>query len=163
MTAPSTASILGRRTLGQVPAADYVDWAVGQLVAGLDSPTLRILAGLDARVTWFEAEDLFHRSLVELGVPLPDRATAVRGLACEIARDLLEGRVTLADGVRALQRLYGAAEHADYGAWLQLDEALHDLRFRTSQRADGVGTGEELEAEAHRLAREMLDRAQGET
>src|SRR5215208_5660475 len=124
----STKAIFGKRALYQLPAGDYVDWAGEMLVQGYDSYSLRILAGLERSASTFEAEDYFLRSAKELGISIPDSEAAVRAYACEIARQIVEGRLTGQEGVRALYRICLATEYdRDYLIWLELDDALDSL------------------------------------
>lgn len=57
---------------------EYVEWAVQAIVDGIDSPSLRILAGLPHLVIPSEAEHYFQRTLSELGVPLISGEEAIR-------------------------------------------------------------------------------------
>jgi hypothetical protein len=55
-----------------------VDAAVAALVAGLDSPALRELAGLYGDEEWSAVDALVLAAAHELGLPRPSMATAVR-------------------------------------------------------------------------------------
>ena len=124
----STTAIFGKRALYQLPASDYVDWAVEMLTEGYDSYSLRILAGLERTGSAFEAEDYFLRSARELGLSIPDSRMAVRAYACEIAQEVIAGHLTGQEGVRALYRICLATEYdRDYLIWLKLDDALDNL------------------------------------
>jgi hypothetical protein len=96
------AAMFGKRALRQLSSGDYVEWAGDMLVQGYDSHSLRILAGLDKFASTFEAEGYFLRSLKELNLSLPDSGGAIRAYACEIARRMIEGKITGREGVRAL-------------------------------------------------------------
>jgi hypothetical protein len=124
----STRAIFGKRALYPLPASEYADWAGEMLARGHDSYSLRILAGLDSFTSAFEAEDYFLRSARELGLRIPDPAEAVRAYACEIAREMLEGRLDAREGVRALYRISLDTDYGrEYVVWLQLDDALDSL------------------------------------
>jgi hypothetical protein len=124
----STKAIFGKRALYQLPSSDYIDWAGEMLVQGYDSYSLRILAGLECLASTFESEDYFLRASTELGLSIPDSGAAVRAYACEIAQQIVEGKVTAQDGVRALYRICLATEYdRDYLIWLELDDALDSL------------------------------------
>ncbi|MCA1617990.1 MAG: hypothetical protein LC795_01460 [Acidobacteria bacterium] len=124
----STRALFGKRALYQLPASDYVDWAVEMLAQGSDSYSLRILAGLGPSTSSFEAEGYFLRSARELGLRIPDSAGAVRAYACEIARELVEGRLDAREAVRALYRIcLGTEYEREYIIWLRLDDALDSL------------------------------------
>ena len=121
-------SIFGKRALQQLSADDYAAWAVEMLAHGYDSRSLRILAGLDKFASTFEAENYFARSLAELNLTPPDSDTAIRAYACEIARQIIEDKITAKDGVRALYSICIATEFAgEFIVWCELDEALETL------------------------------------
>jgi hypothetical protein len=50
-------------------SSDVIDAACQALVDGLDSPTLRELAGASPRDRWADVRELFDRTLDELGIP----------------------------------------------------------------------------------------------
>src|SRR5262245_61005665 len=106
------AAMFGRRALGQLSSEDYTDWAGEMLVLGYDSPSLRILAGLDKFVSTFEAEDYFLKSVKELDLNLPDPDTAVRAYACEIARRVVDEVIPAQVGVRWLFQICIATDYA---------------------------------------------------
>ncbi|HEU4836787.1 MAG TPA: hypothetical protein VFS90_20300 [Pyrinomonadaceae bacterium] len=121
-------AIFGQRALQQLSADDYAAWAGEMLVQGYDSRSLRILAGLDKFASTFEAENYFARSLAELNLTPPDSDTAIRAYACEIARQIIEDKITAQDGVRALFQICIATDYAaDFIIWLELDDALDSL------------------------------------
>jgi hypothetical protein len=120
--------IFGKRALQQVSADDYAAWAGEMLVQGYDSRSLRILAGLDRSTRTFEAEGYFDRSIAELNLTPPDPDAAIRTYACEIARQIIEDKITARDGVRALVSICIATGCArDFIIWLELDEAFESL------------------------------------
>lgn len=95
---------------------------------GLDSHHLRILAGLDNSTSLFEAEERFLRCSKELEITTPEPETAIRAYACEIAQQLIEGRLTGREGVRALYQICRANEYdPDFLIWYYLDEAFDYL------------------------------------
>jgi hypothetical protein len=80
--------------------------ATDALVEGLDTPTLRILAGEPSIMfAEFDNRDLFRKVLEELGrEPLP-REEALWQLIRFRCWDILQGRVTPIDGARRIERL----------------------------------------------------------
>lgn len=60
--------LLWRRAHGERSSDKLVDWAAGALAGGLDSPHLRILAGLTAPHCWSEIEDCFSQVLQDFGL-----------------------------------------------------------------------------------------------
>lgn len=60
--------LLWRRAHGERSSDKLVEWATGALVGGLDSPHLRILAGLAAPHNWSEVEACFSQVLDDFGL-----------------------------------------------------------------------------------------------
>jgi hypothetical protein len=121
-------SIFGRKAFQQLLSDDYVDWAGEMLVDGCDSHSLRILAGLDRRGSAFEAEHYFTRALKELNLNSPDPDIAVRAYGCEIARQIIEDKITAQDGVRKLYQICIGTDYSrDFMGWYELDDILDSL------------------------------------
>ena len=72
---------------------DAAEWATDQLARGVDTPHLRQLAGETGNEDRAEIEDLFDRTLRELGVTPPPRDQAIYLHACFLAQDYLAGRL----------------------------------------------------------------------
>ncbi len=87
-------AFFARRALHEVSAEDLVGWAVEMLGAGQDTPSLRILAGLDLErpLDSEEVERYFQKALIELGVPEPDPGEALLRYARLLVVETLEGR-----------------------------------------------------------------------
>jgi len=89
---------------------------------------LRILAGLDKRATAFEAEHYFARVLKELNLNPPAPHAAGRAYGCEIARQMMEDKITAQDCVRKLSRLCVSTNYdRDFMIWYELDDILDTL------------------------------------
>ena len=67
----TTEVIAAMRRLNRDVDGQWVEWAVRSLVAGDDTPSLRVLAGESAPFNQFEMGALVDRTLDELHVPLP--------------------------------------------------------------------------------------------
>ncbi|HET9929269.1 MAG TPA: hypothetical protein VFQ35_01220 [Polyangiaceae bacterium] len=67
-----------RRSLGEAVADDYVAWALERLTAGADTPSLRILAGLNTRLESDDVEPYFRKTCDELALAPPPVETSVR-------------------------------------------------------------------------------------
>ena len=123
-------AIFGEKALHYLSTSDYVDWAGEMLVQGYDSYSLRILAGLDRVASSFEAEDYFLRSVKEMGLNIPDSKIAIRAYACAIAQQIIDGKLSGQQGVRALYKICIATEYErDFMVWFELDDALDNLLY----------------------------------
>lgn len=80
------------------------DIATEALVAGCDSLSLRLLAGL-TQVEAEEARTLLKKALLELHLSIPDARQAVSLLARDVARDILQGTSSPYEGAKEISDL----------------------------------------------------------
>ena len=90
-----TAYAASDRTSDQLP-----DIAMIALEEGLDTPSLRILAGMSKNDNPFEIEKYFKHTLEELRVQLPDDREAAVGYAVLITDQILSGDEDVIIGAR---------------------------------------------------------------
>ena len=123
----TTPALFFARATNRLFASEYVEWAISMLEQDFDSPSLRILAGLDGS-SLFEADDYFRRVLRELHIPEPDSEASMRAYACDLATRFVAGTLDAKNGVRQLYRMCLAADCAkDFIVWFYLDDALDDI------------------------------------
>jgi hypothetical protein len=65
----TTIQILARRARELACGMECVDWAIGLVEQGYDSPSLRMLSGLSPPLNHFEVADLRERVLADLSPP----------------------------------------------------------------------------------------------
>lgn len=123
----TTPALFFARATNRLFASEYVEWAISMLERDFDSPSLRILAGLDGS-SLFEADDFFRRVLRELHIPEPDFDTSVRAYACDLCQRIIAGTLDPKDGVRQLYKTCLATNYAsDFMVWLYLDDGLDSI------------------------------------
>lgn len=96
-----------RMVNGELRSEELPQLATDALIRGLDTPSLRVLAGqnpADVR----DSADLFRRALDELGVSLPAHDEAAWSLARMTAQGIVDGAVSPAVGANAI---WGSAYH----------------------------------------------------
>ena len=76
---------------GNAQSEMLIDAATSALVEGLDSPSLRALAGLLVRDAPYDGQRLAERALDELGLLLADSRAASRAVARSWSRAILDG------------------------------------------------------------------------
>jgi hypothetical protein len=147
--------ILADREMGRSAGEEVVAWAEGALAAGLDSPSLRILAGLTIPQNEFEVDRYLNAVATEVGLALPKGTDLLSVRALHIAEDILSGTVTARFGA---QRLYEIARAtgsvSDLSVWSGLDDALamaDNGTFGTVERVEA-----EIIAQAQRLMNEVV-------
>jgi len=104
-----------KRMLLEIESANFVlgltaverlpDVAAQALSEGYDSPGLRRLAGLTDFNAAEEALRLFKQSLLQVGIPLPDKREAVLLLARETAAKVLCGEFSPYEGGKRIWQL----------------------------------------------------------
>ena len=102
-----------------------VDAAAEALAAGVDSPTLRQLAGAPRASADEEAQDLAPKVFEELGLVIHDRLSsqAVVAGARQLARQFLNSRLPARELARDLYRMYVAAGYPEVLAnWSGIDD-----------------------------------------
>ena len=129
-----TARLLVRELSGEPPVAkDYIDWAVSLLGSGLDSQTLRVLAGLDLGdcPSGFEAAAKFRDAYKELRLPSPGREELLRVYVREVASEIAVGAREPADAVDLIHReVLSPFNHpAEFSSWCYLWEGLNPVGF----------------------------------
>ncbi len=87
--------------------------AVEALVAGLDSDSLRMLAGL-LRIEIDEARGLFAKALQELGIPALSQRDAAIIYAIDISRKIVRGDLTPQDGAAKICVVAHAVADLDF-------------------------------------------------
>lgn len=130
-----TEEVVALRGLGRSIDERWVGWAVDMLVAGHDTPSLRLLAGATAPFNQFEMAALVDRTLEELGVPgYRSREDAGIALAVVRARQVLDGTAPVAGALAELSRLCVEPDYASglYGFYL-LHYARDDLQGHREQ------------------------------
>ncbi|MEU7647213.1 hypothetical protein [Streptomyces huasconensis] len=142
-------------SMGEVRAIEVVNAACDALVAGLDTPGLRMLAACTRAEAEYGVHDLLPVALAELGLTLypVDSEAGQEAVARALARCMLAGQLTPQE--------FAFRIHQRYGHELPLVERLAELddeydMLECSDRSMGQITTE-VTAEARRLAAHHID------
>ncbi|MEU5901914.1 hypothetical protein [Streptomyces venezuelae] len=135
---------------GASRAGDVVDAACDALVAGLDTPSLRILAACTRGEADYDVHDLLPPALDELGLmfsPVTEEAGR-EAVARALARRMLGGELTPSEFTFTLHRRFGHTLPLTERL-AELDDAYDTLAYdhRSVNEVDA-----EVTAEARRLA-----------
>ena len=138
-----------RLAAGMLRSADLPSMAADALVRGLDSPSLRELAGQSPRDA-LDNRDLFVAVIDELGLVMPSELEALWNLSCATASDIASGAVEPYAGAMLIWRM----------DWDRLDrrDELSDFIGLASMWQEQPGDRPALEAEIVEYAREFLAR-----
>jgi len=150
------------RWIGDAQAEDYIAWAVDLLVAGRDTPSLRILAGLNATHERSDIEEYFLRTCRELGLELLGCGDKPRDAVPLVKRLYRSGALPPEQTLHYMSRLYELSEYSDplLGLWFALDDGFFpdemesleewiDREWELFDRAVGL----DLPDEFHRFVR----------
>lgn len=143
----SLIDLLVRLTETAVTADSIVDWATDALMAGEDTPSLIILAGLPRDSSLLEATPYLDKTLAELGIVVPPPTELRRAYVGTVSRALLAGRITSEDALDSIHRLAVSplGHPPDLAAWCFVWERLDPTDFRELPPSD-------VDREARRLA-----------
>ena len=122
---------------------------VSGLEEGFDSPSLRVLAGLEKSES-DRAEALLRQAAIELGVNVPDRPDAAKHLARRLSERILRGELDAFDGARRLAEISLAVESANFH---DLDVFVYADSEAEDRPEDQALFLETILSEAHRWAR----------
>jgi hypothetical protein len=137
-----------------------VDAAAAALASGLDSPTLRVLAGSARFSAEADATELAAATFAELGLDIEPRLSSAALIdgARQLARSFLAGDVEARQLARLLAGLYVQAGYpAELNTWLGLDDYYDLVR-------DGVIAGSlvAIDATVAEAARDLAEGRRGE-
>lgn len=151
-----------RYALGSYPVWQLPELAQEALAAGVDSASLRTLAGESPE----HSEDLallFLHALDELGVPMLSREAAAYELATRIAEKIIRFEISEFDGGRAIwKEIVDRLDHPkpkDLWVFMSNTSAIEDLQAN----AEGGGASNpeligRYEREIRRAAQVLIDR-----
>jgi hypothetical protein len=140
--------VADRFVAGSIPSEEFPSWAAFALADGLDSPTLRELAGLP-RTEVREGRDLLRRALAELGAVMPPEDAGPEDLVIYWAARMAVGTIGAVDGTNWILR------QADALGWPKWLNTLHGLASEWDDWPEGrVEIEAEMLAEASALLTE---------
>jgi hypothetical protein len=133
--------------LGLLQSEDLVRVGVQALERGCDSPSLRVLAGLNASEVE-EARGMFDRVLSELNIAVPSKRDAVMHLARETAKRILAGTSGAYLGAKAIWDYTLRASDEDFA---ELDTFVYGASEWEDRPEDRVAFEEGIVAAAREL------------
>jgi hypothetical protein len=150
---------IARYVTGEISETLLPNIAIEALEAGLDSPTLRILAGLSDNENGFVIETYFKETLRELNIELPNKRQASIEVGIAYIESIIEGKKSIFDGALCIKwymldtyPFFDESIHYCYDS-IYFDKAyglfdsLDDLRNAGSTQWQAEKTNEQLERE----------------
>ena len=156
---------IARLVSGGISLRSMPDIALQALEQGLDTPSLRILAGLPDNENEFVIDMYFKDTLRELSIELPDRRQAAIEVGLAIADEIFEGKRNVFEGIKDIKEqavdaypFYEETKHYCYDSIsfekvYGLSDTLNDLRDAGSTQWQTDRTNQELEQE---LTKDLL-------
>jgi len=123
----STIELTVKRISEGLVASDYTEWATQGLLLGFDGINIKILAGLEAESSIFEAEEYFKKALKEIKITLPENDNSlILDYAKIIAQKVIDNKIEPEKGLKQLSKLYSVSDYSivylfDFS---DLDEAI---------------------------------------
>ncbi|MER5916434.1 hypothetical protein ABT124_40110 [Streptomyces sp. NPDC001982] len=139
-------------SMGEIRATDIVAAACDALVAGLDTPALRILAACTRAEADYDVPDLLPPALDELGLTFYEVDSVARqeAAARALAARMLAGELTPRElAFRIHQRFGHELPLAERLAELDDEYDILEYGDRTSAQVDADGTDEALRLAQH--------------
>jgi hypothetical protein len=141
-----------RWTIDEAPIETLPEAAVDALVAGCDTRSLALLAGMDHR-SWSEIGPVLEQVLIEREVKPPTRSEATTAIGNDLLRQMVDGELGVRAATYDLYRLSvapGAVGSDGLGAFAGFDDA-----FEMAQ--SGVwGSWEDVATAALTYAKELI-------
>ncbi|MEV0492262.1 hypothetical protein [Streptomyces atratus] len=139
-------------SMGEIRASDIVNAACDALVAGLDTPGLRVLAACTRAEADYDVHELLPEALNELGLTFyPVASDAGQEAAARaLSRRMLAGELTLREFTFRIHQRYGH-ELALTERRAELDDEYDVLEYgdRTVDQVDAEVTAEARRLTAH--------------
>jgi hypothetical protein len=158
MAAPSTAKALACRELGAPNSCEaYIEWAIGRLESGDDSPNLCMLAGSTPSDDPSRLQRLFENSLYDLGIPSVRGDAAIKFYVAELLSALVRSEASAEDVLGYLQGVCVARDYAGYlYDFYLLYYALIDLEQYGNQHYWPSATPENIQQHIRATAQSWL-------
>ena len=142
---------LARQHLSYTWAEEAVAWAVGEIVAGRDTPEICVLAGMSPPFDGWEIKEQLDKAQAEAGIVPPDKAACLRLYARPVAQALLDGTISIPDACHALSEFYNRADADEYYNWYSLNEAwdllvYSGVAYYPSMEPDALNQDARMEA-----------------
>jgi len=159
MTLPALGKIFWICGTGCGDSKDCVDWATMALCSGADSPSLRILAGLDPQSNGFEIRDYTRKALEELGIKPLSGVESVLAYARDLAEEIVENSQKLRANLNTLYQLCHTNDYlAELHDFYLLDCAYTDFDHQDVQYYWQGATKENIEAIAIQACQDYISR-----
>jgi hypothetical protein len=94
---------IARLVIGDISMRSMPDIALQALEQGLDTPSLRILAGLSDNENEFVIEGYVNETLQDLSIELPDTRQAAIQVGLAIADEIFKGKRKIFEGVQEIK------------------------------------------------------------
>ena len=119
-----TDKLLLDRWMGYALPEDYVAWAVELLVAGRDTPSLRVLAGLNPTLERGDIEVYFLRSCKELKLRPLESSDSPRDAVPLVKRLYRSGTLSPVETLQLMSRLFELSDYSDplLSLWFSVDD-----------------------------------------
>jgi len=122
--------------VGAAPASDVIDAAVDCLVADVDSPALRELAGESPRESRFILDPLIDQVLDELGVDRVIVANPQRAALTAVLKRYKRGELTAAAAAQWAHRYIGHQGAAAFQIFVDFDDMYDTVNYGSYTVAD---------------------------
>jgi hypothetical protein len=145
--------------VGATPASDVIDAAVECLVADVDSPALRELAGESPRESRFILDPLIDQALDELGVDRLVVANPQRAALTAVLKRFRRGELTAPAAAQWAHRYIGHLGDARCQVFVDFDDMYDTVNYQVSYTAADLDEWMAEESDAFLAGRTSPGRA----
>jgi len=89
----STAEVLAYKVLNRLTDKIWIDWAYNMLLAGIETESLLILAGMEEPLDYFEMRSLTEKVFDELGLAHSNKNEILKLYASYLIKQNLDGKI----------------------------------------------------------------------
>jgi len=114
------------RVIGEAEPKHYVEWACEQLCAGVDSPSLRILAGLNPKTDTKEMETFFLRTCSELKLDQLIEEASPMVMAQSIWNAFESGALTAKEAISRLAKVLIVGDFSELNVFSSMHDELSE-------------------------------------
>ena len=131
----TTYTLLLNHLTGAARPKDYIEWAVERLSEGVDSPSLRILAGLNMRFERHEVEPYFKKTCKELKIETPPEADDPERAAGFVKKAYADKQISAREAINMMSRFYKNLgfydSHFEHWYFIEMEMAALEEEERT--------------------------------
>jgi hypothetical protein len=129
---------LARLTMNKICDTEIVEWAYNELLLGSDTPSLRILAGLDNPIDPVDVQNYLRKSLKELSIVI-EKKVAIDEYVKLLANKTIAGEITKKEMSEKMYQVLVYTEYdKEFFVWFNINEYYDDYWMVSKRNIEDV-------------------------